>query len=293
MRNKRCKICEKRIAWVGIWVNLALVFLKLLVGFTSGSKACIADALHSGSNIITAFAIILSQKISSKSTSKKFHYGYGKIEFVAAGFISLLIISGAAILITISIRHLMRAPSTSPHLTALLMGLISIGVNEMVFRYMRCVGTQFKSQTMLANAWANRADCFSSMAVVVGVVGARLGFHHLDPIAALFVVAIIIKVSIKILIDSVKALMDTSVNNLYGEEIKTIVESLEDIRGISDLRTRHIGQKVWVDLSILVDNQCTLEEGERISERVREMLLKKIMDLEQVFVHFEPVEEEC
>jgi len=195
MLEKKCEICRQRVAWVGIWANLIMVIMKIIVGITSGSKACIADGLHSASNIITAFAIMVSQRISAKEHNDQFPHGYGKIEFLASGFITLFIIAGAVILIAVSIRHMVNERSVVPHTSALLMALASIGVNELLFRYMRCVGTRFKSQTIIANAWANRADCFSSMAVIIGVAGAKMGLAHLDPIAALFVVAIIIKVS--------------------------------------------------------------------------------------------------
>ena len=290
MRYKRCEQCGEYVAWVGIWTNLSLVILKLIVGVTSGSKALIADALHSAANIITAFAIILSQKVSSRPADSRFHYGYGKVEFIAAGAISLLIIMGAVALITVSIEHLMQGSRTTPHFSALLMALVSIGANEMMFRYMHCAGTQLKSQTILASAWANRADCFSSLAVIIGVVGGSLGFRHMDPIAALFVVAIIIKVSIKILFDSVRALMDYSVNDVYSEEIETIVAGVEDVRAISQLRTRLIGQKIWVELDILIDSGCTIRDGHRITARVKDALRAKMRDVERIGIHFRPLE---
>ena len=290
MRCKQCEQCGEYVAWVGIWTNLSLVVLKLIVGVTSGSKALIADALHSASNIITAFAIILSQKVSSRPADSRFHYGYGKVEFIAAGAISMIIALGALALIMVSIKHLMYATNTTPHFSALLMALISIGANEMMFRYMHCAGTQLKSQTILASAWANRADCFSSIAVIVGVIGGSLGFRHLDPIAAIFVVVIIIKVSIKILIDSVRALMDSSVNNVYSEEIEAIVAGVEDVRAVSDLRTRHIGQKIWVELDILIDPGCTIRDGHHIAARVKDALQAKLRDVERIGVHFRPAE---
>ena len=293
MRSKRCEQCGKRAAWAGIWTNVVLVILKLVVGITSGSKACLADGLHSASNIITAVAILLSHKIGKKATNKEYPYGYGKVEFVAAGFISLLIIAGAFALISVSIQHLVQEPSTVPHFSALLMGVISIGANEMLFRFMRCAGTQLKSQSILASAWANRADCFSSMAVIAGVIGSRLGFHHLDPIAALIVVAVIVKVSFNILMDSVKALMDSSVNDVYGQEIETVVEGIEDVRGICGLKTRHVGQKIWVELEILVDAHCSMRDGHMVADRVKGVLLEKVRDLERVLVHFKPVEEDA
>jgi len=159
---------------------------------------------------------------------------------------------------------------------------------------MRCVGTQLKSQTIIANAWANRADCFSSLAVIVGVAGSKMGLAHLDPIAALFVVAIIIKVSYKIMVDSIKALMDASVNDLYGEEMLMIVSGVEDVRGVSRLQTRQIGQKIWAEVEIFVDARNSMLEAQVIANNVKNRLLEKVRELERVLVDFTPLEKkEC
>jgi len=289
MRNEKCSKCLNNVAKIGIWTNLVMVILKFFIGITSGSKACIADGLHSASNIITAFAITLSQKVSSKKSNSNFQYGFGKIEFIAAGFVSILIIFGAVSLVMMSITNLLHEPTVSPHFSAIIMAILSICANEMLFRFMRCVGLQFKSQSIIANAWANRADCFSSFAVIVGVIGAKLGFHHLDPIAAMVVVAIIIKVSITILLDSVKALMDSNVNESYSSEIEDIVLENSDIMGISDLKTRQVGQKIWAEICILIDSKSTIKEGQFLAEKVKSSLIEKIMDLERVLVNFEPV----
>ncbi|SLM32738.1 Putative membrane tansporter, magnetosome protein MamM (homolog to MamB) [Desulfamplus magnetovallimortis] len=284
----KCERCGERVGFIGIGTNLVMVIIKLVVGVTSGSHACIADGLHSGSNIITAFAILISQKLTKKSSNDKFPFGYGKVEFVAAGFTSLFIITAAISLITMSIDQLLRAPQHSPHISALFVAIVSIITNEMLFRYMRCAGTRLKSQTMLANAWANRADCFSSMAVVVGVIGSKMGLHNLDPICAIVVVGVIIKVSADIMIHSVKALMDSSVNDIYGDEITAVVSKIENVKGISQLKTRHIGQKIWAELNILVDPDSTIVQGETIASRVKKALTEQIRDIERVVVHFEP-----
>ena len=286
--HRKCEKCGARVAFVGIWTNVALMVVKLIIGFTSGSKACIADGLHSGSNIVTAFAILASQTLTNKKKNERFPFGFGKAEFIAAGFISLLIISAAVSLISVTIDHLLNEPSAAPHFSALFVAIISIGVNEMLFRYMRCVGTRLKSQTVMANAWANRADCFSSIAVVIGVTGSKMGFHHLDPICAIIVVCVIIKVSADIMIESIKALMDSSVNDLFGEEITDIVSKIEDVREISELKTRHIGQKIWAEIEILVDSDCTMKQGENIAKMVKKTLLEQIRDLDRVQIHFGP-----
>lgn len=286
----KCEKCGERIGFIGIGTNIIMMIVKLLVGVTSGSSACIADGLHSGSNIITAFAILVSQKFTKKTGNEQFPLGFGKVEFVTAGFTSLLIITAAVSLISVSIDKLLREPAQPPHISALFVAVISIIINEMLFRYMRCVGTRLKSQTMIANAWANRADCFSSTAVVIGVIGSKMGLHHLDPVCALVVVAVIIKVSADIMIHSVKALMDSSVNDIYGEEITEVVSRINSVHAISDLKTRHIGQKIWAELHILVDARCTIKQGEEIAGQVKKHLIEQVRDMERVIVHFKPAE---
>ena len=299
INNTRCQRCAERIGWVSLLANLLMTVLKICVGMTSGSKACIADGLHSASNVVVAFAIIMSQKISCRDKTCEFPYGYGKTESLFTAFISFFIISGAVTLLVLSIQHLMRVTNVHPpHMSAALMALVSIGVSEMLFRYMRCAGSHLNSQVILAGAWANRADCFSSVTVLIGVCAAELGFHYLDPISAIVVVAIIINACYKMLIDSVRALMDYSVNDRYEDEIDEIVSGMRDIqsevRGVNHIRTRQIGRKVWVELDILVDPLCSIQDAQLAGEKVRKRLLEKITDFESVLINFIPLEnEEC
>ncbi len=293
MANTRCTQCAIRIGWVSFWVNLILVVLKITVGVIGGSKACIADGLHSASNVVVAVAIIMSQKISSRQKNSGYHYGFGKIEFLLTGFISFFIISGALALLFLSIKHLVSEPVVSPpHLSAALMAMISIGTTEMLFRYMRCAGVRVNSQIILAGAWANRANCFSSVAVLVGVISAKMGYHYLDPVTAILVVGIIINACYKMLIDSVRALMDYSVNDRYKEEIAGIISEMPDIQSATNIKTRQIGQRIWVELDILVDPGCSILEAQKTGEKVQARLMEGSGDFERVFVNLCPPESE-
>jgi cation diffusion facilitator family transporter len=270
-------------------VSVTLTILKFVIGYTSGSKALIADGLHSASNIVTAIAVLASQSFAKQKKSSRFVYGYGKAEFLAAGFVTTFVISGAVILIVVAIGHLLHDPSTAPHLTALLVAAISVGSTEMIFRLMRCVGTRLRSQVIMTAAWANRADCFSSIAVIVGVIGSRFDIPHLDPIAALAVVAIIIKVNLSMLIEAVKSLMDVSANHLYSDEIEYIVSTIQGVQGISELKTRQVGQHFWAEMNIHVEPLSNVRKAHLIRQVVRDTLLKKIRDLEMVTVNIKPV----
>ncbi len=85
-----CLQCGQRVGWIGVGVNMALVALKVMVGISAGSKACLADALHSSANIVTALAIFLTRKLRDRPADDAHPYGYGKIEFIAAGMVRVL-----------------------------------------------------------------------------------------------------------------------------------------------------------------------------------------------------------
>lgn len=290
MFKPECIRCGQRVGWVGVGANLALVALKVVVGITSGSRACLADALHSSSNIVTAFAIFISRKMTNRPADEERQYGYGKSEFIAAAIVSIIIIILTISLIAVSLKHIIYEPVPPPHLSALLVAILSIITNEVLFRYFRCVGTELRSQTIIANAWANRADCFSSAAVVIGVIGARLGFHHLDPIAAVFVAAIIIKVSYNCVKESVAGLMDRNVPQETMVTLNKIVKRVEEIQNIRHLRARLLGDKIWVDLGVEVDPKFTVSDCETIADDVRENIFKGIQGVGQILIDFESPE---
>jgi len=278
------------VGWIGIGANLAMVVLKIVVGLTAGSRACLADALHSSTNIITAFAIFISRKMTSKPVDEKYPYGYGKAEFIAAGAVSVLIMILTIVLVVTAIEHIIYKPVPPPHPIAMLVALLSIVANEVLFRYFRCVGTQLRSQTIIANAWANRADSFSSAAVVAGVVGSHLGFHHLDPIAAVVVAAIIIKVSIDCIRDSIAGLMDRSVPPETLRALREAVSEVKEIERIQYMRARILGNKIWVDLGVCVSPEHTVSDCERIRGNVHECIMEGIPEVDNVLVDFEPAE---
>nr|6QEK_A Chain A, Magnetosome protein [Desulfamplus magnetovallimortis BW-1]6QEK_B Chain B, Magnetosome protein [Desulfamplus magnetovallimortis BW-1] len=76
--------------------------------------------------------------------------------------------------------------------------------------------------------------------------------------------------------------------DIYGDEITAVVSKIENVKGISQLKTRHIGQKIWAELNILVDPDSTIVQGETIASRVKKALTEQIRDIERVVVHFEP-----
>lgn len=292
MRHERCEPCLQWAASVVLGSSAFLAVLKLVVGLTSGSKGCIADSLYSATIFVMALVGMVGQRLARKEERAKFPYGYGKIQAVIAGSTTFLIACVAGVLIWKSTRHLIGPPQYGPpYYTALVMAHASVVANYLLSRYLRCVARQCQSSSMMSNARAFRENFIAAIIVLIGVIGAKLGLRVLDPLAALLVVALIMKACIKIMVESVQSLMDVSVNGTYGKKIRAIIKEVEGVERISGVRTRQIGDKIWVDLDICIDPQQKIRDANLIAQKVRKILLRQIDDLEQVIVNCRPLKE--
>jgi len=170
---------------MNFWANLGLCIVKLLGGILGGSQALIADAVHSLSDVIIAILVIVGLKVSSVPPDDDHHWGHGNIEFIVSAIIGTLLVCTAITITIVSLATIIRGDIYNPSILAVWAAAISVVANEIMFRHSLCVGLQMDSPAMIANAWENRSDVYSSLAVLVGVFGARMGFVVLDPIAAI------------------------------------------------------------------------------------------------------------
>ena len=287
--DKNCQKCINRVGWFGIWTSVLLAFLQGAVGFLTGSTACLAIALQSICNVITAGAIIITQKVSSKPANEEFPLGYGKVEFIAAGFTCLLFGCVAAVVSYMALQQLMR-PAAAFDFTPILVAVVSIIANELLFYYMRCVATQAKSQSIMANAWTNRADSYASAVVAVCAFGSWMGLPRLDSLAAFIVVALIVKVLFKVFMEALRGLMDSSVNPLYKDKVETIASAVVGVKGVRKVRTKQVGRKIWAELDVIVDPDCSIQDAQTIAAAVKKALLARIEEMEEALVNFKPVQ---
>lgn len=221
-----------RVTLVGALINVALTLLKLIVGFVGHSAALIADAVHSLSDFCTDIIVTLFVGIAGKPRDTKYRYGYGKYESIAT-----LII--ATVLMGIGISMLLKSGETiylffasgvipqRPSLWAAIIAFISILSKEWLFRYTKGVAERVHSNTVLANAWHHRTDAYSSIAVLVGVLGAALLGNQwaiLDQVACAGVSLFIVWAGVQLISTPWRELTEHS---LSEEEQQTILEIIE------------------------------------------------------------------
>lgn len=278
---------------IGLVGNILLTVLKFIAGIVGRSPAMVADAVHSLSDVVATAVVYVSLKISSKPPDEEHPFGHGHAETLAAFFVGLTLF-GTAIYIVFEAIHTLRGTDYSePGKLALAGAVISIVIKELMFRYTLRVGKATKSTAIVANAWDHRSDAYSSLAALVGIGGAIMGFPFLDPIACLIIAAFIGKVSIEIFLDNINLVMDV-VPDEDSEELENGIKALilrdRSILKVSMVRLRPVGAgRYHAGIIINVPSGLSVRKGHAIAATIRSKLLKKFSDeLIDILIHVAP-----
>lgn len=275
--------------------NIVLSALKLVAGIIGGSKAMIADSLHSASDIVATSVVLVGIKVAQKPADSEHPYGHGKVEPIAAAFVGVTLIFAAFIIVKGIVESIVNQTFGTPTFLALAAAVVSIVVKEIMFRITYAAGKKIKSESIMADAWHHRSDAYSSIGTFIGILGAIIGgklgirfLQYLDPIAGAVVACMIFKVAYDILKHAVKGLMDSSPE---GEQLMKIWDAAAGIEGIvtvSDIKARYIGQRLFIDLEIGVDSERSVDEGHTLAAFARSRIIDSVPDAYEVMVHVEP-----
>jgi cation diffusion facilitator family transporter len=285
MKKDRCQsFCGKNYGWFSLGSNLFNASFKIGVGWLTTSQALVADGFHSLSDSLTAVITIATLKVSTRPSDAEHPYGHGKIEFLSAAFFSIVLVTLAVCIAVRAVLSMMRGDLTTPSFLAIGPAAVSILVNIAISNYGLCVGRELNSPVITANAKENKADAFSSIASLVGIVGALMGFPLMDPLAAVAVSLLIGRIGIGIFRESGSGLMDASITRDNRGKIRQLAYSVRGVEDVAFLRTRKIGQKIWADLGIIVP-PITLAEADKIAHEVRNLLMRKFPEMQDAVVY--------
>jgi len=279
---------SKTCTLVGLVTNVALAIFKLLAGIFGFSYAMIADAIHSMSDCLATGTVYVGLRIGEKPPDESHPYGHGNAETIAA-FLVALIILATGVFVGISAIHLIAQKQfETPATIALAAAAISIVTKEGMFRYTLNVGERNNSPALIANAWDHRSDAYSSVAALAGILGARLVFQYLDPIAGLVVSALIVKMSLTLLRSNVGILMDERPEPAVLARIRAAVLEVREVKAIDNIKAHRRGSTFTIDIEVAVDSNLTVEQGHQVAFKVKNKLLNKVEHVQDVMVHVNP-----
>ncbi len=282
----------KKTTLISAVVNFFLGLSKLIGGFLFHSHALIADGIHSFSDLLTDAMVLFASKYGSLDADKNHPYGHQRIETAATLFLSMLLIIAGAGISWDAVDALIHSDHTRPGWMSLPVILVSILANEALFHYTRYIGQRIQSDLLITNAWHHRSDAASSVVVLIGLIGSLSGMIYLDSIAAVVVGILIIKMGWEYGWNSVKELVDTAVEPEMLLRIKNIIENINGVDKMHQLRTRLMGGDVFIDVHILVSPQISVSEGHYIAQHVHQSLVNGIQRVKDVTVHVDPEDDE-
>ncbi len=274
-----------------ILVNLFLSLGKLLAGIMGKSSAMVSDAIHSASDVFSTVIVIIGVKISGRESDANHPYGHERLESVAALLLAM-VLAGTGLAIGYSGLKVVCAGDASviqvPTLLPLVAALASVVVKEAMYWYTVAAAKKIRSDALRADAWHHRSDALSSVGSFVGILGAKLGFPVLDPIASIIICGFILKAAFDIFRDAVGKLTDEACDVSMMDEMQSLVMSQSDVLAIDDLKTRMFGNKIYVDLEIQCDGSMTLEAAHQVAEQVHDQIEERFPDVKHCMVHVNP-----
>lgn len=277
-----------RSTWVSVAVNLLLTLLQIMAGLFSKSQGLIADGIHSLSDLVADFVVLLASQHSRKDADADHPYGHHRFETAASLVLGLLLLAVGLGMLWSAVHKLESPATVQPvHVLALWVAGGALVSKELLFRYMLAVAKRVKSSMLVANAWHARSDAASSLVVGLGIIGNLSGYPILDPIAALIVGAMVTKMGWSFSWEALHDLMDRAVDE---EEVAAIRQTLLDtpgVEGVHDVRTRKMGDMIVVDAHLEVDASLNVEAGHDISVEARNRVLQRHRVL-NLMTHLDP-----
>lgn len=283
----------KRVTLINGLVNFLLALFKIIIGYMGHSQALIADGLHSFSDLLSDVLVILAAKAGGKRPDKDHPYGHRRIETLASIVIAIMLTAVGLGLAYETADHLVHGIVHEQHsLPVIIAAIVSILANEWLYRYTEAVGKKLNSNLLHSNAYHKRSDAMVSIIVLASVVGTYFGFSFLDAAAAFIIGALIIKMGVKMILDSTRELIDTGVDQKTLQHIIKQIEEVPGVYSIHQLRTRSLGGGIFIDVHILVDSKISVSEGHHIAQEVHLNLVKHINHVMDVTVHIDPEDDE-
>ncbi|HIJ90557.1 MAG: cation diffusion facilitator family transporter [Desulfobulbaceae bacterium] len=289
MKYTDCLKCgETSPRWSFFGNTLAAIF-KVLIGTLTGSKGLVADGVHSLADAISSLFIMVALKVADRPHDEKHPYGYGKIEYVSTISASLFLFAGAGAIFIEALKTFKHGGHELPGNAALLATVISLCFSYLMYISNTCAGTQLGSPAILADANESKADSITSVAVLLGLIGGKLGYPSADTFAAIIVSLFIFNMSVEMFLQGTNGLIDMSVDPEVMQEIVATSMKVEGVAGVKSLKTRQMGQKNWVDIEISVSKKLSVFEVHGIIEKVREMIMSDVDGIRGISVSTYPI----
>jgi cation diffusion facilitator family transporter len=280
---------------LGIWALkwsllglLATALFQIAIVWLSGSVALLADTIHNFGDAATAIPLWVAFRLARWAPSRRFTYGYGRMEDLAGVVVVLTILFSAIVAGYESIERLLHPQEVSYLGAVVIASVIGFLGNEAVAFLRIKVGKEIGSAALIADGYHARVDGLTSLAVLFGTGGVWLGYPLADPLIGLLITVAILR----IVWDSGKIVFTHLVDGVEPEVIDEIHHAVTDMPGVHDVtevRVRWLGHRLHAEINVAVDAELSVQEGHEKAKEVRHQILHHVRYLSDATVHIDPV----
>jgi len=274
------------IKWSFVGLFATGVFQTIVV-LLSGSVALLADTIHNMADAGTAIPLWVAFALGRKKPSRRFTYGYGRVEDLAGITILLIILMSAIAAGYESIQRFFHPQKVEYLWAVIVASIIGFAGNEGVAIFRIKVGEEIGSAALIADGYHARVDGFASLAVLFGALGIWVGYPLADPIVGLLITVIILR----IVRESGKSVFTRLLDGVNPEVIHEIQHAAIHVAGVGDVtevRVRWLGHRLYAELNIAVHQDLSVEKGHAIAKDVRHELLHHLRYLSNATIHIDP-----
>lgn len=277
----------RRGAWVGIGGNLIIALIKLAIGFLINSIAVIADSLHSFEDLLSSLVILIGYSWVTKPPDKEHPYGHGRAQEIT-GFVNSFILLIVAFQIGLySTKKILHPSPVNISLLMLLILLVTVFLKEGMARYAGSLAKKSHSLALKADAMHHRSDAFTSIAVIVALIGMKFGIYILDGILGFLLAIFIAWLGISWLKKASSALLGEAPSEELVKSIKEAVAGVDGTHYAHRIRVHSYGSHKEITLHLQMDPSISLLEAHKIATEVEELIKERAGG--EVTVHVEPM----
>lgn len=290
--SKRMK--DGRLAiTIGLITNLILAGLKTSIGILGHSPALLADGINSTSDVAYYLVVSVFVRMAEKPADDEHPYGHSQLESIGALIVGAFVITTAVTIFWNSINAVYdfftgASVYTGSASIALYVALGTILLKIFLTRYTMNIGKKTNNASIMALAYDHRNDIFSAVAAVIGIFLGQQGIYWVDPLAGALVALVILRTGIEVLRESTSELMDTVPGKVLEKQIRELLLGIDEIDEIEKINTHRFGPYLVINLTIRIDGELSIFEGDRIATVVETVVADQIDFVQTVHVHIHP-----
>ncbi len=281
----------RRVTWMSIWTNVGIGVVKCLVGYWGQSRALVVDGIHSLSDLGSDVAVLVGIRMATTPPDSKHPYGHHKATSLVTLLIAVGILLFCLLIMVDSTRALLRGTTVVPHWPTLATAILSLLAKEILFHRTRQVAIECHSTMVLANAWHHRTDSLTSVIAAVGIAVVLLlgpAWSFLDAVIGIAMAGYLATSGTLLGWRAVHDLMDSAPEEAVIDDLREHVLEVSGANGYHEFRARRVGDRIEVDLHLLVPPKLTVEEAHQVARRVKLAIRQAHPEVLNVLVHIEP-----